>query len=153
MDYSQGITIRPMMADDYDPAVQLWMATPGMGLNSIDDSREGIARYLRRNPTTSFVAMDGDTLAGVILCGHDGRRGIIHHTAVRPDLRGRGIGKALAQAAIEALRREGIAKVWLVVFKRNISGNAFWEHLGFDAREDLHFRGMTLDHNLVRIDT
>ena len=149
----QGVTTRPMTIADYDAVYRLWLSTPGMGLNTVDDSREGIARYLRRNPATSFVALQGDTLIGVILCGHDGRRGIIHHTAVRADLRGRGIGKALATAALDALRAEGIAKAWLVVFGNNETGNAFWEQLGFENRADLNFRGITLDHSLVRIDT
>lgn len=149
----KGITIRPMVIEDYEAVYRLWISTPGMGLNTVDDSRDGIARYLRRNPGLSFVAMDGKELAGVILCGHDGRRGIIHHTAVRPELRRRGIGKALADAAAEALRREGIAKAWLVVFRKNEAGNAFWEELGFAERTDLSFRGMTLNTTLERIDT
>lgn len=149
----QEITIRPMGLEDYDPVYALWIATPGMGLNSIDDSRDGIAKYLKRNPGFSFVAMEGDTLAGVILCGHDGRRGVIHHTAVKPEYRRRGVGKALAEAAFAALRKEGITKAWLVVKRDNELGNAFWERLGFENRVDLTFRGVTLDDTLVRIDT
>ena len=42
-----------------------------MGLNSTDDSREGIEKYLKRNPTSSFIAeCDGKTI-GVIMAGHD----------------------------------------------------------------------------------
>ena len=149
----QGITLRPMTVADYDSVYRLWTATPGMGLNTVDDSREGISRYLRRNPTTSFVALRGEELIGVILCGHDGRRGIIHHTAVRTDMRGRGIGKTLVKTALDALRAEGIAKVLLVVFHKNKLGNAFWERLGFTAREDLVYRNLTLDEHLIRIDT
>ena len=73
---------RVMKASDYKDVYKLWINTPGMGLNTTDDSEEGIAKYLRRNPTTSFVALDGDKLVGVIMAGHDGRRGYIHHTAV-----------------------------------------------------------------------
>ena len=149
----QEIVIRPMGIGDYEAVYRLWISTPGMGLNTVDDSRDGIAKYLLRNPGLSFVAMDGAELAGVILCGHDGRRGIIHHTAVRQALRRRGIARALAEAAIEALKREGIAKVWLVVFRKNETGNAFWEELGFADRTDLSFRGMTLHTTLERIDT
>lgn len=149
----QGVTIRPMVIADYDQVYDLWISTPGMGLNTVDDSWEGIARYLKRNPATSFVAAEGDEVVGVILCGHDGRRGVIHHTAVRPRLRRRGVGRALAETALEALRAEGITKAWLVVFGKNETGNAFWEQLGFENRADLNFRGITLDHSLVRIDT
>ena len=153
---SQGlehITIRPMEIGDYDAVYALWMATPGMGLNSVDDSREGIAKYLKRNSGFSFVAADGDAVVGVIMCGHDGRRGVIHHTAVKAELQRQGIGKALFAAAADALKREGITKVWLVVKRYNKLGNRFWEQLGFVERTDLNFRGLTLDTTLVSIDT
>ena len=149
----EGITIRQMEIGDCDQVYALWMATPGMGLNSIDDTREGITKYLKRNPGTSFVAVDGEEIVGVILCGHDGRRGVIHHTAVKHSLRRRGVGKALWEAAADALKREGITKAWLVVKRQNELGNAFWEQLQFENRTDLTFRGATLDESLVRIDT
>ena len=144
----QGVTVRPMETGDYEAAYALWLGTPGMGLNPVDDSRDGIAKYLARNPGLSYVAMDGETLVGVILCGHDGRRGVIHHTAVKGEYRGRGLGKALAELAFAALRREGITKAWLVVKKDNALGNAFWERMGFEDRADLTFRGVTLDETL-----
>ena len=147
------VSIRLMETGDYDQVYALWLSTPGMGLNSIDDTREGIARYLQRNPATSFVAEVEGAIVGVILCGHDGRRGLIHHTAVKPELRRRGVGKALWDAAADALKQEGITKAWLVVKQENELGNAFWEQLGFENRLDLTFRGVTLDETLVRIDT
>ncbi|MFH1879527.1 MAG: GNAT family N-acetyltransferase [Bacillota bacterium] len=142
-----------MVIGDYGQAYALWLGTPGMGLNTVDDSREGIEKYLNRNLGCSFVAEDGGAIVGVILCGHDGRRGVIHHTAVRPEKRRGGVGKALVEAALGALRREGITKAWLVVKKNNESGNAFWERLGFENRVDLTFRGITLEPSLVSIDT
>lgn len=149
----QDITIRRMDIADYGQVYALWMGTPGMGLNNVDDSREGIARYLQRNPATSFVAEDTGGIVGVILCGHDGRRGVIHHTAVRKDLQGQGVGKALVTAAFAALRAEGITKAWLVVKKYNGHGAAFWQRIGFDLRDDLHFMGFTLDTTLTNINT
>lgn len=144
--------IRKMTICDYDEVYALWLSCTGMGLNNLDDSREGIGRYLRRNPDTCFVAVREQQIVGVILSGHDGRRGFIHHTAVHPDCRGTGIGTALVTAALEALRGEGINKVALVVFERNSGGNAFWEKLGFTAREDLVYRNRALTE-LTRIDT
>lgn len=146
------ITIRIMTIEDYDGVYDLWLNTPGMGLNTTDDSREGIARYLRRNPATSFVAMDGDRIIGVIIAGHDGRRGYIYHTAVLPECRGQGIARRLVDSALSALEAEGIHKVALVVFDRNEKGNAFWEKMGFTTREDLVYRNRALTE-LVRIDT
>ena len=144
--------IIPMTIEDYDAVYDLWLHTPGMGLNTADDSREGIAAYLRRNPTTCFTAKEGDRLLGAILAGHDGRRGYISHTAVREDAQRQGVGTALVEAVLEALQAEGIRKVALVVFARNEKGNAFWEKLGFTGRDDLVYRNKALAE-LVRIDT
>jgi len=123
-----------------------------MGLNNVDDSREGIARYLARNPNTCFVAEEDGKLLGVIMAGHGGRRGFIYHTAVSPDARGRGVGTQLAHAALDALRSEGISKAALVAFTRNEAGNAFWEKMGFTQRTDLAYRNRTLVE-MERIDT
>lgn len=144
--------IRNMTIEDYDAVYDLWVHTPGMGLNTSDDSREGVEVYLRRNPNTCFVAEEGEMLFGVILSGHDGRRGFIHHTAVRGDIQRQGIGSALVNAALEALHAEGIRKVALVVFARNEKGNSFWEKQGFTRREDILYRNRALEE-LVRIDT
>lgn len=144
--------IIPMTIEDYDAVYDLWLHTPGMGLNTADDSREGIAAYLRRNPTTCFTAKEGDRLLGAIPAGHDGRRGYISHTAVREDAQRQGVGTALVEAVLEALQVEGIRKVALVVFARNEKGNAFWEKLGFTGRDDLVYRNKALAE-LVRIDT
>ena len=146
------MTLRPLTAADYPALYDFWLHTPGMGLNNLDDSAEGIARYLRRNPTTCFGAWEDGRLAGAILAGHDGRRGFLYHTALLPEFRRRGIGTALVQAALDALRAEGIHKTALVVFARNEEGNAFWETLGFTTRPDLCYRNRTLDE-MVRIDT
>ncbi len=144
--------LRPMTIADYDALHALWLATPGMGLNTTDDSREGIARYLARNPNTCFVAEQAGQLIGAIMCGHDGRRGYIYHTCVQADRQGEGIGRALVEAALDALKAEGIHKVALVVFDRNRAGNVFWEKMGFTAREDLVYRNRSLTE-LFRIDT
>ena len=123
----------------------------GNGLNDKDDSCEGIGKYLNRNPNNSFVAVLDGKVVGVILCGHDGRRGIIQHTCVSPNYRRMGIGHKLVDLAIDALKKEGINKVLLVVFKKNESGNVFWESQGFTLREDLNYRNKALVE-MIRID-
>lgn len=144
--------IRVMTEADYEALCALWNACAGMGMNDVDDSREGIARYLKRNPGTSFVAVENNTLVGCLMAGHDGRRGYIYHTAVAPACRHQGIGTALVEAALSALRKEGISKVALVAFARNREGNAFWEKQGFVLRDDLSYRNKTLV-NMIRMDT
>lgn len=146
------VNIRVMTIDDYEGVYNLWINTPGMGLNTTDDSREGIDKYLKRNPTTSFVAESDGKIIGVIMAGHDGRRGFINHTAVLSDYRKQGIAKRLVDSAMDALDKEGIKKVALVVFKHNEIGNGFWENIGFTDREDLVYRNKNI-HALSRIDT
>ena len=144
------ITYRLMTIEDYDQAYALWLEC-GNGLNDKDDSKEGIAKYLKRNPSTSFVAVCEEKVVGVILCGHDGRRGIIQHACVSPLHRREGIGQKLVELALNALKEEGITKVLLVAFKKNEGGNAFWESQGFTLREDLNYRNKALAE-MVRID-
>ena len=141
-----------MRPEDYERVYELWLSCENMGQNDPDDSPEGIGRYLARNPNTCFVAEEGGALAGAILSGHDGRRGYIYHAAVAEAFRRRGVGAALAERCLEALRAEGIRKVALVAFRRNGAGNAFWEKMGFSLREDLDYRKRALAET-ARIDT
>lgn len=141
-----------MTIDDYDRVYALWLSCKGMGLNDVDDSREGIARFLLRNPESCFVAEADSRLVGVILAGNDGRRGYIYHASVHPEYRRKGIATALVDHAMDALERIGISKTALVVFEYNEDGNAFWEELGFTKREDLVYRNRAIKE-LVRKDT
>ncbi|MCR5542154.1 MAG: GNAT family N-acetyltransferase [Ruminococcus sp.] len=146
------MTIRKMVISDYDKVYRLWLSCKGMGLNDLDDSREGISRYLDRNPETCFVAEDGEKIIGVIIAGHDGRRGYIYHTAVSPDRRKQGIGRQLVDSAMNALKEQGINKTALVCFSKNEEGNAFWQNIGFTKRTDLSYRNKALA-DMKRIDT
>ena len=141
-----------MDMDDYDKDYALWMSCKNMGFNNLDDSREGIEKYLKRNPATCFIAEQDDNIVGVILSGHDGRRGFIHHMAVAEEYRRMGIASNLLGHALSALKEEGINKVGLFVFNRNETGNAFWEAQGFTVRTDFAYRNKALA-DLVRIDT
>jgi ribosomal protein S18 acetylase RimI-like enzyme len=132
--------IRTMDISDYEKIYSLWLDTAGMGLNASDDSKDGIAKYLARNPNTCFVAEKEGDIIGVIMSGHDGRRGYIYHTAVKASERHKGVGRALVGSAMLALEREGIHKAALVVFDNNDIGNAFWEKAGFTVRNDLKYR-------------
>ena len=144
--------IRKMQLQDYKNVYSLWMTCTGMGLNHLDDSEEGISKFLQRNPDTCFVAVEGAQIIGVILVGSDGRRGYIYHTAVHPAFRHRGIARQLVDSALNALESIGISKAALVVFKHNEIGNGFWEKLGFTVRDDLMYRNKALTE-IERIDT
>ena len=144
--------IRKMKIEDYEAVYQLWLSCKGMGLNTVDDSRDGIEKFLNRNPDTCFVAERDGKIVGVIMAGSDGRRGYIYHTAVSSDQRRQGIASKLVDAVMTAFKNTGITKVNLVVFERNADGNAFWEKSGFTVREDLVYRNKTIA-DMVRIDT
>ncbi|MCL2227370.1 MAG: GNAT family N-acetyltransferase [Oscillospiraceae bacterium] len=140
--------IRVMGIGDYGQVYALWKNTPNMGLNNIDDSKDGIHKYLLRNPNTCFVAEQGGKIVGVILSGHDGRRGYMHHAAVAQDFQRQGIGAKLVNAAMAALENEGVTKVALVVYEKNESGNKFWESLGFTMRTDLVCRNKEISKSI-----
>ena len=144
--------IRIMHISDYEQVYQLWLSCAGMGLNHLDDSKEGIERFLNRNPETCFVAETEQTIVGVMIAGNDGRRGYIYHTAVHPDYRHQGIATRLVDRVMEALKASGINKTALVVFAKNAEGNAFWEKNGFTVRDDLVYRNKAINE-MIRIDT
>ncbi len=139
------IVVRTMTIEDYDKVYALWMSISGFAIRSIDDSRAGVEVFLKRNPTTSVVALKGERVVGAILCGHDGRRGCLYHVCVAEDMRMKGIGKSMVVFCMEALRAEKINKVSLIAFTKNDIGNAFWRQIGWTKREDLNYYDFTLN--------
>lgn len=144
--------IRTMNIADYDKVYDLWISCKNMGFNNLDDSKEGIERFLNRNPNTSYVAEENDTIVGIILAGHDGRRGYIYHMSVDESCRKQGIGKQLVDKSLDALKEEGINKVALLVFNKNEVGNTFWEKQDFTVRTDITYRNRELN-KIIRLDT
>ncbi len=136
--------IRPFEPTDYPAARALWEATPGVGLSAADE-RGPIERYLRRNPGLSFVAQEGGELVGTILCGHDGRRGLIHHLVTAPAARRRGLGRGLLLAGLRGLRAQGIDKCHLMVFGDNEEGKAFWRAVHAAERTELALFSISTD--------
>ncbi|AIQ44808.1 GCN5 family acetyltransferase [Paenibacillus sp. FSL R7-0273] len=128
---------REMMAEDYEAASRLWGNTAGMGLSRAD-SREGIIQFLGRNPGMSQVCeTENGTLAGTVLCGHDGRRGYLYHVAVSTVCRGKGAGREMVTRALSALREAGIAKCHLMVIEGNRPGRSFWSGTGWEERDGI----------------
>lgn len=135
-----NLLIRPMHIDDYEQVATLWQHIDGFYIRSIDDSKDGIARFLARNPNTSVVAVikDNDSGAerviGSILCGHDGRYGSLYHVCVHKDFRQMGIGSQMVEAALNALKKEQISSISLIAFSENTIGNAFWKKQGWASK-------------------
>ena len=142
--------IRLITIEDYDAIYTLWNAVEQSrrALNPVDDSREGIDRYLKRNPNTCFAAVSEGRILGVILTGHDGRRAIVHHLCVHPDFRRMGIAEKLVSTAEKALKEEGIQKIFGLVFKDNDPANSFWESQGYTLRTNLNYRNKSLNDEI-----
>lgn len=143
--------VRTMVKEDYKQVHDLWMTIDGFGIRSVDDSEEGVTRFLMRNPTTSVVAEEDGRIVGAILCGHDGRRGCLYHVCVEKGFRRRGIGKDMVVHAMKALQDEKINKVSLIAFTKNDIGNAFWNCMGWTKREDLNYYDFTLNEENITI--
>lgn len=139
-------TLRPMTATDIPDALDLWNGMKGISLFP-SDSINGIARYLERNPNLSVVAHLDGQLVGACMAGHDGRRGYLHHVAVVPGCRLRGIGRAMVDWCLEALANEGLGRCHILVDADNLDGIEFWKRLGWGTRPHLHLMSFTMDES------
>ena len=134
----EHLKLSVMTIEDYPEVSALWNTIRGFAIRSVDDSYEGVRRFLLRNPSTSVVARMGGEVVGAVLCGHDGRRGCFYHVCVREQFRRKGIGKAMVLFCVDALRKESISKISLIAFTSNDAGNAFWKEIGWQQRSDLN---------------
>lgn len=130
------ITLSPMTPDDLESVLALWARTDGVGLNESDTPAQ-LGAYLDRNPGLSLVFRDGAQLIGAILCGHDGRRGYLHHLAIAPEYRGRGLGRQMVETCLRALGSMGILKCNIFLYADNEPGQQFWNRCGWADRNDL----------------
>jgi ribosomal protein S18 acetylase RimI-like enzyme len=136
--------IAEMTINDYAQVFALWQSIEGIGLHDDEDSMQGIAKYLARNSGLSFVARDAGKLVGAVLCGHDGRRGYLHHLAVKPEYRNKGIGRAIVEHVMSKLEKAGIKKCHIFVFADNSGGRRFWKRIGWNEREDLRIMSYSI---------
>ena len=143
--------VRAMSIADYEEVYDLWMSIQGFGIRSMDDSKEGIRVFLKRNPTTSAVDVEDGRIAGAVLCGHDGRRGCLYHVCVSKNYRRQGIGKKMVAFCMEALRKEQISKVCLNAFVINQVGNSFWQKTGWNNRSDLNYYDFNLNEKNITV--
>ena len=138
MEAKDTILLRAMEPGDYDNVRALWESIHGFAIRSIDDSRENIERFIRRNQGISVVAVQGEAVIGAILCGHDGRTATFYHVCVAEAFRRRGIGKQMVVFCMNALIREQINTISLVAFTSNNVGNSFWNGIGWKMRSDVN---------------
>lgn len=141
--------IRTMTLEDYDQIYQLWLGIKGFGIRTLDDSKEGVEKFLKRNPATSVVAEENGVIVGSILCGHDGRQGCMYHVCVAEKHRKNGVGNQMVQEALERLKKEGINRVNLIAIKSNAVGNEFWNEAGWNLRSELNYYDFILNINNI----
>ena len=146
---SPAYEIRSMEISDYEQVKQLWLSIRGFCIRSLDDSKEGVEKFLNRNPGFSCVCIQDGKVVGAILCGHDGRRGCLYHVCVHDGYRMQGIGRAMVGFCMRALQKEGINKVSLIAFSTNDIGNAFWHEIGWTKREDLNYYDFVLNEGNI----
>jgi ribosomal protein S18 acetylase RimI-like enzyme len=128
---SGNVKTREFSISDYDAALELWQRVEGLEIAEGDD-KESVVHFLARNPGLSRVATDGYAIVGVVLCGHDGRRGYIYHLAVDPPHQARGLGKRLTDECLEGLRRAGLKRALILVANDNLRGRKFWRRHGWE---------------------
>ena len=143
------INIVPMRPEDYDDVRALWLTIRGFGIRALDDSREDIERFIRRNPTTSVVAKAGNRIVGTILCGSDGRQGALYHVCVAKEYRRRGIGTHMVGFCMHQLKAMGINKVALIAFATNEAGNAFWNKIGWTKKTNVNYYEFVLNEENI----
>ena len=147
----EDLLIRAMLPEDYDKVSKLWMSIKGFAIRSIDDSREDVERFIKRNPSTSVVAQKGDRIVGTILCGHDGRQASFYHVCVSKSCRRQGIGTKMVVYCMNALKEQQINKIALIAFTKNDAGNAFWKQIGWTCRPDCNYYEFVLNEaNITR---
>jgi ribosomal protein S18 acetylase RimI-like enzyme len=131
----QPIYFHPLHAEDHSKLIKLWQLAGNIEVRQTDTA-EALARFLSKNPTCNYAAYAGTRLVGAVLAGHDGWRGYLYHMAVKPDYRGRNIGAKLVNAAVSALKKEGVPKVHCLVKRDNLIAQQFWEACGFTLRDE-----------------
>ena len=144
------VQILPMTEQDYDAVRALWLTIRGFGIRALDDSREDVVRFIRRNPTTSVVAVKDGKIIGSILCGSDGRQGALYHVCVAKEYRRQGIGTRMVGYCMQQLKAMGINKVGLIAFTTNEAGNAFWKQIGWKKCDANYYEFVLNEKNITR---
>ena len=130
-----SVSYQNFESEQIERVLDLWSRSEGVDLGS--DSSASLQHFLERNPGLSWIAFRGERLVGAALCGHDGRRGYIHHLAVDSSERRAGIGQALVERCLSGLRGAGIEKCHVFVFRSNRFGELFWGPTGWERRDDV----------------
>ena len=116
-------------------------------------TRAGIARpwndpvkdiaFARAAPhATVLVGKSEDAVTASAMVGEDGHRGWVYYVAIAPEQQGKGLGRAIMQAAEGWLKARGIWKMQLLVRGDNAQARGFYENLGFVMNDTVMFQKM-----------
>lgn len=125
-----------LASSDYENALTFWRRARGMGTTGIETT-ERLASFLKRNPGLSFKITDRDEIIGTILCGHDGRRGYLHHLAIAPAYTDQNVARTLIDRSLRSLERHGIRRCHIFISAQNKGGQEFWKSVDWDEQGDL----------------
>ena len=122
-----------MKLNRFDELIKFWKSIEGLYISD-DDNYENLKIYLKRNPKLNFIVLHENRIIAAIKCSHDGRRGYIHHLAVKKRFRGKGIAKELIDKCLNNLRDKSIKKIRIFVLDNNEEAITFWKHIGFEEQ-------------------
>ena len=122
-----------MSLHQYGRLMDFWKQSEGLYLGD-DDTYEKLETYLKRNPGTNLVALYENEIIATIKCSHDGRRGYIHHLAVKREFRKQGIARELVYRCLKILQEKGITKFRVFVLDSNQEAIHFWKRIGFEEQ-------------------
>ncbi len=145
----KDMEIRTMKTDDYAEVMALWKSIKGFRIRAVDDDFEHIKRFLDRNIGLSVVAVKNNQIVGTILSGHDGRQATFYHVCVDPKFRGENIAAKMVKEAVDRVNAEGISKITLIAFKKNLAGNIFWKSQNWKQNKEINNYELVLNEENI----
>jgi ribosomal protein S18 acetylase RimI-like enzyme len=141
---SHELQIRPFQLADEAQLIELW--TRCDLVRPWNDPRKDIRRKLQAQPELFLVGVLDGVIVASVMAGYEGHRGWINYLAVAPEQQGRGLGRAIMDAAERLLHERGCPKINLQVRSTNTAVLDFYERLGY-ARDDVVSLGKRLEND------
>lgn len=120
------LLIRQFLIEDYEDVIKLW-GEAGLPFKPKGrDSKEKIANEIASPTAVFLIAEMNGKIIGTSFGTHDGRKGWINRTAVKKNLRRKGIARLLVEETEKQLLQKGIEIIaCLIEDWNNASMNAF----------------------------
>jgi len=125
----ERLEIRSFAEADTDAVVALWERC-GL-LRPWNDPYKDITRKLTVQRDLFLVGTLDGRLVAVVMAGYEGHRGWVNYLAVEPELRRRGLGRAMMEETERRLRALGCPKAALQIRRGNTGVKEFYRGLGY----------------------